>query len=61
LKELRLEKELSQDSLAKKLYTTQRRISYLENEKIEPDLFFLKICADYFDVSIDFLVGRKDY
>lgn len=61
IRQLRLENGLTQASLAKELYTTQRRISYLELGKIEPDIYFLHKTADYFDVSVDFLLGRKDY
>ncbi|MBQ8685996.1 MAG: helix-turn-helix transcriptional regulator [Clostridia bacterium] len=61
IRELRLEHHLTQEFLAKELYTTQRRISYLELGKTEPDLYFLQQIADYFEVSIDFLLGRKDY
>ena len=61
LKELRKEKELLQIDLAKALKTTQRKISYWENEKIEPDLSSLWKLSDYFEVSIDYLIGKSDY
>ncbi len=61
IRQLRLENNLTQEVLAKELYTTQRRISYLELGKIEPDIYFLQNVANYFDVSIDYLLGRKDY
>ena len=60
LKELRQECNATQSQLAKVLHTTQRRISYLESGKVEPDLRLLWQIADYFDVSVDFLIGRKD-
>ena len=61
LQQLRKEKCLKQSELAKALNTTQRRISYLELGKVEPDLATLILIAKYFEVSIDFLVGLKDY
>lgn len=61
MKELRTEKGLLQTDLAKILSTTQRRVSYLESGKIEPDLETLWKLSDYFDVSIDFLIGKKDF
>ena len=61
LQQLRKEKGLKQSELAKALNTTQRRISYLELGKVEPDLATLILIAKYFEVSIDFLVGLKDY
>lgn len=60
LKALRQECCITQSQLAEILKTTQRRISYLEQGKVEPDLQFLWQTADYFDVSIDYLIGRKD-
>lgn len=61
MKELRTEKGLLQTDLAQILSTTQRRVSYLESGKIEPDLETLWKLSDYFDVSIDFLIGKKDF
>ena len=61
LQQLRREKGLTQCELAKLLNTTQRRISYLETGKIEPDLSTLIILSKYFDVSADYLIGIKDY
>ena len=58
LKMLRENSKLTQQQLADALHTTQRKISYWESCKIEPDLENLwKIC-DYFDISIDELIGR---
>ena len=61
LQQLRKEKGLSQLELAKVLGTTQRRISYMELGKVEPDLETLVLLANFFDVSTDFLIGLKDY
>ncbi|MBQ8427946.1 MAG: helix-turn-helix transcriptional regulator [Clostridia bacterium] len=60
LKSLRQEMNATQNQLADALQTTQRKISYWESGKIEPDLQSLWKIADFFDVSIDFLLGRKD-
>ncbi len=61
LKQLRLDANLKQADLAKILNTTQRRISYFELGKIEPDLNTLCSIAKYFDVTTDYLLGIKDY
>ena len=61
LLQLRKEKGLRQIDLAKILNTTQRRISYLEQGKVEPDLTTLVSLAQYFEVSADYLIGIKDY
>lgn len=61
IRALRQEKNLTQGQLAAALETTQRKISYWEVGKTEPDLkSIVKIC-DFFDVSCDYLLGRKEY
>lgn len=61
LSELRKQNNLSQQDLADALHTTQRRISYLESGNVEPDLAMLLALSDYFDVSIDYLIGKSSY
>ncbi len=61
LRQLRLDANLKQSDLANILKTTQRRISYFEMGKIEPDLATLCSIANYFQVSTDYLLGLKDY
>lgn len=60
LRKFRLEQGLKQIDLAKRLSTTQRRISYWESGKIEPDMNSLWELADFFDISIDELIGREE-
>lgn len=60
LKLLRKQKHMSQLSLAMKLNTTQMSISRYETGKHEPDLKTLILIADFFDVSIDYLLERTD-
>lgn len=59
--ELRKQNNLTQDELAKALNTTQRKVSYWENGSVEPDLETLWLVADFFDVSVDYLIGRETY
>ena len=61
LLQLRKENGLKQIDLAKVLNTTQRRISYMELGKVEPDLATLIALSKYFEVTIDYLIGLKDY
>ncbi len=61
LKQLRLDANLKQSDLAKVLNTTQRRISYFEMGKVEPDLTTLCSIANYFNVTTDYLLGLQDY
>lgn len=58
LRTLRESVNLTQQQLADKLQTTQRKISYWESGKIQPDLESLWAIADLFDVTIDELIGR---
>lgn len=60
LKELRLEKGLSQETLAKKLNVAFNTISDWENGKHEPDFKMLMTLARFFDVSSDYLLGLED-
>lgn len=60
LKLLRKQKHMSQLSLAMKLNTIQMSISRYETGKREPDLKTLILIADFFDVSIDYLLERTD-
>ena len=60
VRNLRSEMGLTQWQLADVLETTQRKVSYWELGKTEPVLLTLWKTADFFDVSIDYLLGRKD-
>lgn len=60
LKSLRKSRHLSQVRLAMELNVNQNTISRYENEKIEADYKMLVAMADYFDVSLDYLLGRTD-
>ena len=60
LKKLRKEKGISQLKLALDLNMSQNTISRYETGEREPGINELIKIADYFDVSIDYLVGRYD-
>ncbi|MBR3667908.1 MAG: helix-turn-helix transcriptional regulator [Ruminococcus sp.] len=60
LKELRKKKGLSQQRLAMELNVNQNTISRYESGEREADYKTLIMIADYFDVSIDYLLGRTD-
>lgn len=61
LKELRKAEKLSQGMLADKLGVTQRKVSYWESGKIEPSLADLWKISDFFEVTVDYLIGKKDF
>ena len=60
LKELRKARKLSQVRLAMELNLNQNTISRYENGEREPGMAELISSADYFDVSVDYLIGRTD-
>ena len=57
LKLLREEKELNQTQLGSAVNMTQRKVSYLENDKYEPSTDDLRALCRYFNVSADYLLG----
>lgn len=57
---LREEKDLSQTRLGKLTNMTQRKISYIECGKYEPNIEDIVILCKYFDVSADYLLGLSD-
>ena len=60
LRELRKKKHISQLKLAVDLHMNQNSISRYENEEREADYATLILLADYFNVSIDYLLGRTE-
>jgi len=58
---LRIENSLSRAELAEKLNVSVRLISYWETGQRECGFDMLIKIADLFSVSIDYLLGRKDY
>ena len=60
LKALRKSRNISQLKLALDLNMNQNTISRYENREREADYETLVRFADYFDVSLDFLLGRTD-
>lgn len=59
LKELRIKNNLSQVEVAKIANCSQSNYSKYEKEKIYPDVLTITKLADYYNVSIDYLVDRK--
>ena len=60
LKELRKMRKISQLKLALDLNMNQNSISRYENCEREADYETLIKFADYFDVSLDYLLGRTN-
>lgn len=60
LKEIRKKKGISQLKLALELNTSQNTISRYETGEREPGIAELIGIADYFNISVDYLLERTD-
>lgn len=60
LKELREKAGLSQSALAKKLGVVQSTVGMWENGKNKPENARLEALANFFSVSVDYLLGRDE-
>ncbi|MBQ7923811.1 MAG: helix-turn-helix transcriptional regulator [Clostridia bacterium] len=60
LKELRIEKEISQQELGKLLNVSKMAVSHWEKGHSEPSISQLIILSNFFQVSVDYLVGKTD-
>lgn len=61
LKELRKDMGFTQEELAAKLGISRVNYTRYETNKVRPDYETLVLLADFFDVSLDELFGRKEY
>jgi transcriptional regulator with XRE-family HTH domain len=60
LKSLREEKKLSQEELSQLINISRSTLSMYEINRRQPDPETLQKIADFFDVSVDYLLGRTD-
>ena len=60
LKKLRTEMGISQRQLGEQIGVSQQSINKYENHEIEPDIRILIKMADFFQTSLDYLVGHTD-
>lgn len=60
LKKLRLEMNISQQQLASVIKVSQQSINKYENHETEPNLSTLIMLADYFETSVDYIIGRTE-
>lgn len=57
---LRTERHITQQALADYMGLSRWSVSNYEAGKNKPDFDGLMLLADYFEVSLDYLTGRKD-
>ena len=60
LRELRIEKDLLQSDIAKIINKSDRAVGFYETGERDMSTETLSILADFFDVSIDYLLGKSD-
>lgn len=60
LLELRTEKDLSQRCIAKIMNVSQGTYNNWENSNTQPSIEQLIALADFFEVSVDYLIGHTD-
>ena len=58
--QLKIERKLLQKDIAKDTGLALRTYQYYESGEREPTASILITLANYFDVSLDYLVGRTD-
>ena len=59
IKELRKKQKITQEKMSKKIGVARSTLSMYEIEKSEPDNATLLKLADFFGVSVDYLLGRE--
>lgn len=60
LKMLRKEKDITLDALADELNITKATLSRYENDKRIPNIEYANRIASFFNVSVDYLMGKTD-
>lgn len=60
MKALRKERKVSQKELAEYLGISIRGYQFYESEDNEPNIKMLRALADFYGVTIDYLVGRSE-
>lgn len=60
IRDLRKRHRLSQTELAKAVHVSQATVTAWETGKAEPSSSALNTLASYFNVSADYLLGRKE-
>ncbi len=61
LRQLRRNKNMTLDALAKALNTTKTTLSRYENNKRQPDADFIAKTASFFNVSTDYVLNLTDH
>lgn len=60
IRNLREDRDLTQNELGAQVNMTQRKISYIERGKYEPSIDDIVSLCKFFNVSSDYLLGLND-
>ena len=60
IKRLRQDRGMNQEQLAEQLHVTRQAVSNWETGKTQPDIEMLVKIAEYFDVSVEYLIYGKE-
>ncbi|MBQ9486054.1 MAG: helix-turn-helix transcriptional regulator [Clostridia bacterium] len=60
IRDLRLEKNIDQNTFAREIHVSNASVSYWENAKQIPSAEVICKMAIYFGVSADYILGLKD-
>ena len=61
LKELRIERGVTQEEVGKIVNTSKMAVSHWEKGHSEPSIAQLILLTEYFGVSADYLIGKKEF
>lgn len=61
IRDLREDNDLTQEFMAKILHISQRTYSRYENDERAIPIEVLSKLADFYDTSIDYLIGRTNF
>lgn len=58
IKQIRIERRITQAQVSKATGIPQNTISWIENDKGIPNIYQCKLLADFYGITIDELIGR---
>lgn len=61
LRELRNERGVSQQELGKLVNMSKMAVSHWESGHSEPSISQLILLSDFFEVTVDYLIGKTDF
>ena len=60
LREIREDRDYSQEEIGKLIHKSQQGYSHIENGRAELKIEDLKVLCDFYNLSADYVIGRID-